>query len=155
MQAVFTDNGREFCGRPEHHAYESMLALRDIDRRRTQVRHRRTNGFVERVNRTLLDECFRVKNRTPPQALREALGRKKLPPAVPIAAKSVPKQVARSHADDRGVGEYYTCTFPPFVQQPKHKRVSTNCQHTRGSRGIVAANYRELRLRSIRLLDLT
>jgi transposase InsO family protein len=82
------------------------------------VRSPRTNGFVERMNRTLLDECFRVegrktwyievdeiqrdlhrflayynlerahqgyrlKGRTPAQALREALGRQDLPPIVP------------------------------------------------------------------------
>jgi transposase InsO family protein len=76
------------------------------------------NGFVERMNRTLLDECFRVegrktwyitpeeiqrdldrflayynlershqgyrlRGRTPAQALREALGVEDLPPVVP------------------------------------------------------------------------
>ena len=29
-----------------------------------EVRSPRTNGFVERMNRTLLDECFRVSGRT-------------------------------------------------------------------------------------------
>jgi hypothetical protein len=32
--------------------------------RTTKVRSPRTNGFVERMNRTLLDECFRVQGRT-------------------------------------------------------------------------------------------
>jgi len=32
--------------------------------RTTRVRTPRTNGFVERTNRTLLDECFRVLGRT-------------------------------------------------------------------------------------------
>lgn len=80
-----------------------------IEHRTTKVRPPRTNEFVERVSRTLLDECFRVqgrqtwhigvyeiqrapdtfrryrniershqgyrlKGRTPSQALREALG---------------------------------------------------------------------------------
>ena len=40
-----------------------MLAIEDIDHRNTKVRTPRTNGFVERMNRTLLDECFRVKGR--------------------------------------------------------------------------------------------
>ncbi len=118
VQAILTDNGREFCGRPEHHPYELFLQLEAIEHRTTKVRSPRTNGFVERMNRTLLDECFRVagrttwyvrpeeiqrdldtfltfynlkrshqgyrlKGRTPAQALREALGRKKLPPIVP------------------------------------------------------------------------
>jgi hypothetical protein len=55
--------GREFCGKPESHPYELLLAIEDIDHRNTKVRSPRTNGFVERMNRTLLDECFRVKGR--------------------------------------------------------------------------------------------
>jgi hypothetical protein len=55
--------GREFCGKPESHPYELLLAIEDIEHRNTKVRSPRTNGFVERMNRTLLDECFRVKGR--------------------------------------------------------------------------------------------
>ena len=62
--AVLTDNGREFCGRPETHPYELLLAMAEIEHRTTRVRSPRTNGFVARMNRTLLDECFRVKGRT-------------------------------------------------------------------------------------------
>jgi transposase InsO family protein len=62
--AVLTDNGREFCGKPETHPYELLLALEGVDHRTTRVRSPRTNGFVERMNRTLLDECFRVAGRT-------------------------------------------------------------------------------------------
>src|SRR5512138_660713 len=62
--AVLTDNGREFCGRSETHPYELLLAMEEIEHRTTRVRSPRTNGFVERMNRTLLDECFRVKGRT-------------------------------------------------------------------------------------------
>jgi transposase InsO family protein len=64
VEAVLTDNGREFCGRPETHPYELLLAMEEIEHRTTRVRSPRTNGFVERMNRTLLDECFRVKGRT-------------------------------------------------------------------------------------------
>ena len=118
VRAVLTDNGREFCGKPESHPYELLLSLHDIEHRTTKVRSPRTNGFVERMNRTLLDEHFRIKGRekryesaekiqadldeflefynlkrshqgyrlkgrTPAQALRDALSRKKLPPIVP------------------------------------------------------------------------
>jgi len=62
--AVLTDNGREFCGRSDAHPYELLLAMEGIEHRTTKVRSPRTNGFVERMNRTLLDECFRVKGRT-------------------------------------------------------------------------------------------
>jgi transposase InsO family protein len=62
--AVLTDNGREFCGKPESHPFELLLALEGIEHRTTRVRSPQTNGFVERMNRTLLDECFRLPGRT-------------------------------------------------------------------------------------------
>jgi len=118
VQAVLTDNGREYCGVKDKHPYELLLAIEGVDHRKTKVRSPRTNGFVERMNRTLLEECFKVegrrtwyvepaeiqrdldkfmtyynlkrshqgyrlKGRTPAQALREALGRKRLPPLIP------------------------------------------------------------------------
>jgi transposase InsO family protein len=62
--AVLTDNGREFCGKPEQHPYELLLAMEGIEHRTTKVRSLRTTGFAERMNRTLLDECFHVQGRT-------------------------------------------------------------------------------------------
>ena len=114
VKAILTDNGREFCGKPESHPYELLLAIEDVEHRNTKVRCPRTNGFVERMNRTLLDECFRIagrqtwyigaeeiqrdldtfmtyynlershqgyrlRGRTPAQALREALGITEIP----------------------------------------------------------------------------
>jgi transposase InsO family protein len=127
--SILTDNGREFCGKPEANPYELLLALHDIKHRTTKVRSPRTNGFVERMNRTLLDEHFRIKGRekwyerveeiqadldeflefynlkrshqgyrlkgrTPAQALREALKCKKLPPIIPKEEKSTDKKAA-------------------------------------------------------------
>lgn len=63
VNAVITDNGREFCG-TDTHPYELFLGLNDIQHRRTKVRTPQTNGFVERFNRTVLDEFFRVAFRT-------------------------------------------------------------------------------------------
>jgi transposase InsO family protein len=63
VQAVLTDNGREFCGK-DSHPYEIYLALNEIEHRHTQVRRPQTNGFVERFNRTVLDEFFRPAFRT-------------------------------------------------------------------------------------------
>lgn len=60
---VLTDNGKEFCG-TDTHPYELFLALSEIEHRCTKVRSPRTNGFVERFHRTVLDEFFRVKLRT-------------------------------------------------------------------------------------------
>jgi len=59
VSAILTDNGPEFCGTPNH-PYELYLSLNNIEHRRTKVRTPRTNGFVERFNRTVLDEFFRV-----------------------------------------------------------------------------------------------
>ena len=59
-----SDNGREFCGRLDHHPYELFLQLEGIEHRTTQVRRSQSNGFIERLHRTLLDEHFRIKGRT-------------------------------------------------------------------------------------------
>jgi len=129
VKTILTDNGREFSGRPERHPYQLLLALHDIEHRTTKVRSPRTNGFVERMNRTLLDEHFRIKGRekwyetveemqadldeflhfynhkrshqgyrlkgrTPIQALKEALGRKRLPPIIPKEDENAADQAA-------------------------------------------------------------
>jgi transposase InsO family protein len=59
VTTILTDNGREFCG-TERHPFELYLQLNDIEHRTTRVRHPQTNGFVERFNRTVLDEFFRT-----------------------------------------------------------------------------------------------
>jgi transposase InsO family protein len=59
VKAVITDNGTEYCGK-ETHPYELYLSLNDIEHRRTKVKSPRTNGFVERFNRTVLNEFFRT-----------------------------------------------------------------------------------------------
>lgn len=56
---ILTDNGREYCGRPMIHPYQIYLELSEIGHRTTKVATPRTNGFVERFNRTVLDEFFR------------------------------------------------------------------------------------------------
>ena len=55
---ILTDNGREFCG-TDNHPFELYLQLNDIGHKRTKVNRPRTNGFVERFHRTVLDEFFR------------------------------------------------------------------------------------------------
>jgi transposase InsO family protein len=59
VENILTDNGREYCGRPMIHPYQIFLELNDIEHRKTKVARPRTNGFVERFNRTVLDEFFR------------------------------------------------------------------------------------------------
>lgn len=58
LETVLTDNGREFCGK-DTHPYQLYLELAGIAHRTTRVRRPQTNGFVERFNRTVLDEFFR------------------------------------------------------------------------------------------------
>jgi transposase-like protein len=59
VSSILTDNGPEFCG-TQNHPFELYLGLNDIEHRRTKIRTPRTNGFIERFNRTVLDEFFRV-----------------------------------------------------------------------------------------------
>jgi transposase InsO family protein len=63
VTAILTDNGREYCG-TDAHPYEVYLALNDIEHRTTKLRTPQTNGFVERFNRTVLEEFFRQAFRT-------------------------------------------------------------------------------------------
>ena len=63
VNTILSDNGREFCGRPDRHPYELFLQLEGIEHRTTKVRRPQSNGFVERLHRTLLDEHFRIKGR--------------------------------------------------------------------------------------------
>lgn len=63
ITTVLSDNGREFCGRPDRHHYELFLQLEGIEHRTTRVRRPQSNGFVERLHRTLLDEHFRIQGR--------------------------------------------------------------------------------------------
>ncbi len=56
ITTILSDNGREFCGRPDNHPYELCLQLEGIEHRTTRVRRPQSNGFVERLHRTLLDE---------------------------------------------------------------------------------------------------
>ena len=63
VEALLTDNGREFCG-TDSHPYDLYLELHDIRHKRTKVAHPQTNGSVERFDRAVLDECIRIAFRT-------------------------------------------------------------------------------------------
>ena len=64
MAAVLSDNGREFCGREDQHPYELFLQLEGIVHKTTRAGRPQSNGIVERLHRTLLDEHLRVQGRT-------------------------------------------------------------------------------------------
>jgi hypothetical protein len=57
---VLTDRGTEYCGNPEHHAYQLYLAVEDIDRTHTRARSPQTNGMCERFHKTDQDEFYSV-----------------------------------------------------------------------------------------------
>lgn len=61
--SILTDNGREYCGRMDGHPFEIFLQLENIEHRTTKVRRPQSNGIVERLHRTLLDEHFRIQGR--------------------------------------------------------------------------------------------
>jgi len=46
--AILTDNGREFCGIPEKHPYELLIAMEGIEHRKTRIRSSRPNNFFGR-----------------------------------------------------------------------------------------------------------
>lgn len=55
VRRMLTDNGSEYCG-TEYHHYEALLCALGIEHSRTKIQNPRTNGFVERFNRTLKNE---------------------------------------------------------------------------------------------------
>lgn len=64
IENILSDNGSEYCGKPDRHPYELFLQLEEIKHRKTRVRRPQSNGFIERFHRTVLDEHFRIKGRT-------------------------------------------------------------------------------------------
>jgi len=60
IRRILTDNGGEFCGKEFKHDYELVLQIFGIEHSRIRVGMPQTNGFVERFNRTLLEEFFCV-----------------------------------------------------------------------------------------------
>lgn len=60
IEAILTDNGREYCGRLTHHHYEIYLELNGIEHRKTRIATPKTNGFAERFNRTAKEEFFDI-----------------------------------------------------------------------------------------------
>jgi transposase InsO family protein len=55
VRAVLTDQGSEWRG-----AFDTACRTEGLEHRRTQPRHAWTNGFVERLQGTILTECWRV-----------------------------------------------------------------------------------------------
>lgn len=63
ITTILSDNGQEFCARRNGHPHELFLQLEGIEHRTTRVRRLQSNGFVERMHKTLLDDPFRIRVR--------------------------------------------------------------------------------------------
>jgi transposase InsO family protein len=59
IEVWYIDNGREYQGNPETHAFMKLCSKNKIEQRFTKVRTPRTNGKAERVIRTLMDMWHR------------------------------------------------------------------------------------------------
>lgn len=57
---ILTDRGTEYCGKPEHHAYQLYLGIENIDHSKTKVRSPQTNGICERFHRTMKQEFYDI-----------------------------------------------------------------------------------------------
>jgi len=115
VKAVITDNGSEYCGK-DTHPYELYLSLNDIEHRRTKVNRPRTNGFVERFNRTALNEFFR-------KAFRE-----KFYESVEILQKDFDEWLKyynneRTHQGYRNMGKRPIDTIKEFICQEQKESV--------------------------------
>ena len=64
VETILNDNGCEYCGRTERHPFELFLQIEGIEHRTTKVRRPQSNGFLERLHRTLSGRHFRVAGRT-------------------------------------------------------------------------------------------
>ena len=56
IQRILTDCGTEYCGKPEHHAYQLYLGIENIDHIKTKVRSSQTNRICQRFHRTIKQE---------------------------------------------------------------------------------------------------
>jgi hypothetical protein len=60
LSRILTDRGTEDCGSPDPHESELYLAVENIDQTRTKVQSPHTNGIVERLHKTRLNEFSRI-----------------------------------------------------------------------------------------------
>lgn len=57
---ILTDRGTEYCGRPEHHAFQLYLGVENIDHSKTKAYSPQTNGICERFHKTMQEECYHI-----------------------------------------------------------------------------------------------
>lgn len=59
IEQAYSDNGLEYRGDPERHAFMRLCHENQVEQRFTKVRHPYTNGKAERVIRTLIEQWHR------------------------------------------------------------------------------------------------
>lgn len=57
---ILTDRGTEYCGKPEHHAFQLYLGIENIDHSKTKAYSPQTNGICERFHKTMQEECYHI-----------------------------------------------------------------------------------------------
>lgn len=55
IEQLYTDNGKEYKGDPDHHAVMLLCTEHKIEQRFTKIGNPKTNGKAERVIRTIME----------------------------------------------------------------------------------------------------
>jgi len=55
IELYYTDNGKEYRGDPNHHAFMKLYQEHNIEQRFTKIKNPKTNGKAERVVRTIME----------------------------------------------------------------------------------------------------
>ena len=51
LNRILTDRGTEYCGKPEHQAYQLYLGIENIDHSKTKAYSPQTNGICEQFHK--------------------------------------------------------------------------------------------------------
>ncbi|RKY76793.1 hypothetical protein DRQ12_09395 [candidate division KSB1 bacterium] len=65
MEIAYSDNGKEFRGNSEHHAFTKLCKEQKIEQKFTKGRNPKSNGKAERVIRTIMEMWHDTKNLNP------------------------------------------------------------------------------------------
>ena len=114
---ILTDRGTEYCGKPEHHAYQLYLGIENIDHTRTKAYSPQTNGICERFHKTMQEECYHI------------LFRKKLYTSVDELQQDIDEWLKtynndRPHSGKHCYGKTPMQTFKDSLDVAKQKNIS-------------------------------
>jgi transposase InsO family protein len=72
LGGLLTDNGREYCGRQQHH-FELYLRLNEIEHHYLPLRQTQTNGYIQRFRHSVLHEFLPPDLQESPSVALESL----------------------------------------------------------------------------------